>query len=329
MNMKKISVIAAFLIYFFCLLFTSICADSLSVNKRLLIINSYHKGYEWSDVITNVIIAYFNKHAPEVNIKVAYMDTKRNNSEKFAQIAGLKIKKLIESWKPDAVVASDDGASKYVISPYFLNSGIPFVFCGLNDDPATYGFPGKNVTGICESDLVESVYNHLIKYARGKKIGYLTADKDTQHVMAEINEKQMGRKFDKIYFVKNFEDWKKYFLIIQNEVDMLFMQDTCVVNDWDREKAKEFVQKHTKIPTGATADVMREYVLVCIYKSSREHGLWAAEAALKIIKGTSPADIPVAVNKEGHLVLNLKLADKLNIVFSPTMLRAAEEIIKE
>lgn len=327
--MKKIAAIAALAV---CLFLPLICAHSNEAydKKRLLIVNSYHKGYEWSDIVVSAVTDYFNKYAPgEVDIKVAYMDTKRNNSEKFAQAEGLKMKKLIDSWKPDAVIGSDDSASKYVIAPYFLNSNIPFVFCGLNDDPASYGFPGTNVTGIRESDLVEPVYNHLKRYARGKRLGYLTADKDTQHVMAQVNEKQIGQKFDKIYFAKNFEEWKRYFVIIQDEVDMLLMQDTCVVNDWDGEEAKKTVRQYTKIPTGATADVMREFVLICIYKSAKEHGLWAAEAALKILKGTKPAAIPIAVNKEGYLILNLVIADKLNIVFLPTMLRSAEMIIGE
>jgi len=328
--MKKIAAITAFAIYFSFLPLICIQGNAAHEKKRLLIINSYHKGYEWSDIIEDVIVEYFNKYAPgEVEIKITYMDTKRNNSEKFAQNAGLEMKKLINSWKPDVVIGSDDSASKYVIAPYFLNGNIPFVFCGLNDDPASYGFPGTNVTGLRESDLVEPLYNHLKRYARGKRLGYLTADKDTQRVMAEVNEKQIGQKFDKIYFIKNFEEWKKYFLIIQNEVDMLLMQDVCVVNDWDSAEAKKFMRQNIKIPNGATADVMREYVLICISKSSKEHGRWAAEAALKILKGAKPTDIPIVVNKEGYLILNLILADKLNIVFSPTMLRAAERIIGE
>jgi len=36
------------------------------------------------------------------------------------------------------------------------------------------------------------------------------------------------------------------------------------------------------------------------------------------------SDIPVAENKEGRLILNLEQAEKLNVVFAPSMLRNAE-----
>ncbi len=328
--MRRIIAAAICVIYLFSSLPLSIHAAESASKKRVLIINSYHKGFKWSDDICDAIVDYFNKHLPgRVEIKLVYMDTKRNNSEEFGKNAGVKIKKLIDLWKPDVVIGSDDSVAKYVIAPYFLNSDIPFVFCGLNGDPKDYGFPASNVTGLRESDLVEPLYNDLKKFARGKRLGYLTADKETQRIMAEVNEKQIGQKFDKVYFAKNFEEWKKYFLIIQNEVDILLMQDVYTVNDWDAEAAQKFVRENIRIPNGATSDVMSPYVLICIYKSSKEHGLWAAEAALKILNGAKPKDIPIATNKKGYLVLNLVLADKLDIVFSPTMLRAAKLIITD
>ena len=40
--------------------------------------------------------------------------------------------------------------------------------------------------------------------------------------------------------------------------------------------------------------------------------------------GTSVSDISITENKESTLVLNLNLADKLDVVFTPSMLRHAE-----
>jgi ABC-type uncharacterized transport system substrate-binding protein len=300
--------------------------------KRLLYINSYHRGYNWSDIIEDTAREYFKKNYPagEIKIKNVYMDAKHNSSEEFQKKAGWNIKQLIESWKPDIIIGSDDNPSKYVYAPYFLNSSIPFVFCGVNEDPKAYGFiDAPNVTGICEIDLVEPLYNHLKKYARGSRVGYMTADKETQRVMAEVNEKQIGKKFDKIYYVKNFEEWKGKFLIIQDQVDMLFMQDVCIVPGWDNQEARKFTRAHIKIPNGATAELMQDYVLICISKSAQEHGLWAAEAAAKILAGTKPDKIPIVINKQGYLSLNLPLANKLNIIFSPSMLRAARTIIDD
>ena len=48
-----------------------------------------------------------------------------------------------------------------------------------------------------------------------------------------------------------------------------------------------------------------------------------AEAALEIIDGRNPADIPIAHNKKGNILINLDLAEKLNITFEPSILKNA------
>jgi len=298
--------------------------------KRLLVIVSYHPGYAWSDAITGTIEAYFKKQtAGKVEIKKIYMDTKRNTSEVFKRKMALTVKQVIESWRPDVIIGIDDNASKYVIAPYFLNTAIPFVFCGLNDDPQTYGFPGTNVTGIREISLIRPLYDHLRQYAQGERIGYLTADKYTQRLMARTNEKQLGRTFEAIEFVNDFQEWKDAFLLMQNVVDMLFMIDVSTLPDWNRQEALRFIEKNTKIPSGATSEFSREYVLLSVSKSSAEHGSWAAQAAWQILNGKKPTDIPITINKKGSISLNFILADKLNIVFAPSLLRAAETVIEK
>jgi ABC-type uncharacterized transport system substrate-binding protein len=55
-----------------------------------------------------------------------------------------------------------------------------------------------------------------------------------------------------------------------------------------------------------------------------EQGKWAASTALEIIDGRDPSDIPLTRNKEGQILVNLNLAEKLDIVFSPEILKNAE-----
>jgi ABC-type uncharacterized transport system substrate-binding protein len=44
---------------------------------------------------------------------------------------------------------------------------------------------------------------------------------------------------------------------------------------------------------------------------------------LSILDGKSPADIPLTENKKGQLIVNLDLADKLGVVFAPSLLKNA------
>jgi ABC-type uncharacterized transport system substrate-binding protein len=68
---------------------------------------------------------------------------------------------------------------------------------------------------------------------------------------------------------------------------------------------------------------MAPYSLLTLAKSSQEQGEWSAQAALSILGGTPPSEIPVAENKKGQLIVNLDLAEKLNVVFAPSLLKTA------
>ena len=54
----------------------------------------------------------------------------------------------------------------------------------------------------------------------------------------------------------------------------------------------------------------------------------SAGAALQILSGKSPQDIPAVTNQKGQLYANLAIAKKLNVTFPLTTLKAAK-VIKE
>ena len=55
-----------------------------------------------------------------------------------------------------------------------------------------------------------------------------------------------------------------------------------------------------------------------------EYGEWAAKTALEILDGKAPSDIPLTQNKEGEIILNLDLAEKLDIAFDMNILKNAQ-----
>jgi ABC-type uncharacterized transport system substrate-binding protein len=91
---------------------------------------------------------------------------------------------------------------------------------------------------------------------------------------------------------------------------------------------KQFVQDNSKIPTASINDWMAPYTLLTLAKSPKEQGDLASADALSILDGTSPSQIPVVENKKGQLMVNLLLADKLDVVFTPSVLKNAVMIDK-
>jgi ABC-type uncharacterized transport system substrate-binding protein len=301
--------------------------------KKLLYVNSYHKGYLWSDDIEKGLLkalsiklrddGTFDISKSSVSIKMIRMDTKRNKGEKFKKQAALKVKKIIEKWQPDIVVASDDNAAKYLIVPYFKGSELPIVFCGLNYSAAEYGFPASNITGMIEVAPNLHVLESLRKYAKGERVGYLGGNVLTRQKEYEWLSRKEGIEFAGVKLVESFEQWKAAYLELQDSVDMLLMVSPVSVKDWDREKALKFIFKHSKIPSGTTLLHTTPYVLVGHVKIAEEQGWWAGKTALKILDGTPPAQIPVVRNQSSRLYLNMKLAEKLGIKFPMDLIKDA------
>jgi pyruvate,water dikinase len=160
----------------FCLASVAASAGG-SKGKRILHVDSCHPGNEWNDRIAQAVRETLRSAGAE--LKVIHLDTKRRSSEVEKRAAALRAKRIIEQFRPDVVTASDDNAAEYLIMPYYKDSELPFVFCGLNWDASVYGFPYSNVTGMVEVSPIPQIIKLLKRYAHGDRIGYLTEDLPT------------------------------------------------------------------------------------------------------------------------------------------------------
>lgn len=289
--------------------------------KKVLFVNSYHQGYEWSDGEEQGAAKVLR--ASGVEVEFFRMDTKRKGDEKSKREAGLAAKALIERTKPAAVILADDNAVKYLLQPYFKNAAVPFVFCGVNWDAAPYGLPYKNTTGMLEVALTTQLIDKLGEYAKGKRVGFLTVDTETERIEQKAYHDQLKIKFAEERFVKTFAEFKAGFQELQGKVDLLLLGNYAGIPDWNEAEAKAFVEANTRIPSGAMYDFMMPFAMLGLTKIAEEQGIWAAKATLQILKGAPPASIPIARNKDGQIMLNVKLAAKGNVVFKPELVRNA------
>ncbi len=303
---------------------SNLCVIAQASMQKILYIDSYHEEYIWSADITTGIQSVLGDR-DDVELKIFRMDTKRNKSEEFKKKAALEAKKLIESWRPDIVIASDDNASKYLIAPYYTGKNLPFVFCGLNWDASVYGFPASNVTGMIEVALYQSTIAALKNFAKGNRIGYLASDtlserKEYQNIVKLFNADSNVR------FVKTFNELKQAFLDLQQESDMVLLQELRSVKDFSHKEMIDFVRKNTLVPTGAMMKFLRDYALLTFAKIGEEQGEYAAKTALEILAGRSPLEIPVVSNKKAEIYLNMILAKQIGVKFPIELIENAHLI---
>lgn len=289
--------------------------------KKIVWVDSYHTEYEWSAEIEAGVRSALD--GTGADLEVIRLDTKTNPSEEFGWQAGKDANAAIEAFNPDVVIACDDNAQKYLVMPFLNGTDMPVVFCGVNWDASRYDF-SSNVTGVVEVELPDRVVELLKPYAQGERLAYLTVESETENNVAEIYNERFFDGEMKIYAVNTLEEFKAAFLQAQEEVDILFMGNNAGIDQWDEAEMKAFVLENSQIPSGTINSWMTPYSLISLAKYGEEQGELSVQAALSILDGTTVSDIPVTENKEGRLILNLDMAEKLSVVFAPSILRNAE-----
>ncbi|WP_280155510.1 ABC transporter substrate binding protein [Piscinibacter sp. XHJ-5] len=289
--------------------------------KRILWVDSYHEGNPWNDGIGRGITATLKGQG--VELRILRMDTARHPDEAFARQAAQRAKTAVDDFKPDVVIATDDAAAKYFVVPYLKGGPLPVVFAGINWDASAYGFPTSTITGMLEVDLVRPLVRALREYTRGDRVAYLSADTQTQaKVVATYNQHFFGGQMQ-VRLVRTVEEFQRAYLETQTMADMLITGNYAGIAGWDDAAARSFIMDRTRIPTGYVDGYMTPLVLITMGKLPEEQGEYAADTALKILRGARPGNLPLAENKKAVLGLNLALADKLGIVFSPALLKNA------
>lgn len=300
--------------------------DGGSTTKKVLFVASYNTKNPWSGGIKAGIESVL-KTRDDIELRVVDMDTLGVQSEEIKEKAALLAKREIEAYRPDVVITSDDNAAKYLIATYYKDADLPFVFCGVNWDASKYGFPSKNVTGMIEVQLIDHLVAYLAPYAKGNRIGSLRGDTMTNQIEAGYFERQLNAKI-KTYFVKDIDEWEKKFVQLQDEVDMVLLGDidTIELNGQSKENVEHFIYTNTRIPTGHWDAWFRKNALITLATIPQEQGEYAATAALEILDGKSPADMPLVKNQKARIYLNMKLAKKLGILFPMDLIDSSEII---
>ncbi len=313
-------------IFALCIAALPVQAKSVEMNqdfqgKKILFVNSYHQGYEWSDNICRSARAVLEPLG--VEFREFFMDSKRHPDESFIKQAALRAQDEIKRWLPDLVIVADDNASKYLVMPYYKDAELPFVFCGVNGDSTIYGYPYSNVTGIEEVPLVKPMPAELRRYARGARLGVLSGSVLSDRRNVQYYKEKLETHFDREVYVKTFTEWKERFLELQDQVDILLFVYSQSVRNWDDEKAHAFVLENTRIPCGATETRMLPYTLIVYAHVPEEQGTYAATTALRILGGEKPEDIPVKHENQAKVWVNLEMAEKLGVVFPLSVLKNA------
>ena len=110
-----------------------VTANSLdgAMHKKILILNSYHKGYKWSDDIVKGIEDKLQGNAFDISIE--YMDTKRIEAPGYLEHLARMYSYKFSRDQFDLIISSDDAAYQFIKKHHHtIFKDTPLVACGLN-----------------------------------------------------------------------------------------------------------------------------------------------------------------------------------------------------
>jgi len=269
---------------------------------KVLLLNSYHQGYGWTDMITASIRAEFEKMEPIVQLSIEYMDSKHYQSPEYSEMLRKLYEYKYSNIEFDLIIVSDNFALDFIkLYREKLFSNIPIVFCGIDkyDESMNKGYP--QITGVIEDyDLKQSIDLALKLHPRTKNIAVVCGS--TSNGIVDIERfRSLAPYYQKEYKIIELVDWSWNELSERLEnlpentiVNRLSCTDSYKGIYKSGKDLARFWEKYCRFPTYTSmGHKVENGVLGGIITTGNLQGIAAVNLAKRILNGEPVAEIPV------------------------------------
>ena len=272
--------------------------------KRVLILNSYHKGYAWTDNIVEGIESTLREQIENIELRVEYMDTKRIDTAEYQRDLFELLKRKFTGVAFDAAIVTDDNAFHFIREHRTdLIGDCPVVFMGVNhfERRMLHGHEG-HITGIIQDADMPATIRIALKLKP-----------ETGQVAFIYDNTSTGRSYRKqvALAAAEFPDLEIIRLdgaeLSTSELHArlrgLPETSIAILCIWLKgkdgvftpvEKGYPAISVNTPVPLYGVLEPMLDHgILGGKIQSGKRHGTAAAEMALQILRGEKIADLPV------------------------------------
>ncbi len=159
-----LSITAIYLLVFFTIAAAAPFPQTVDQNKHVLIINSYHKGYPWTDNTLAGIESILKDGKRNIELHVEFMDSKRVVDKNYFYRLFLYYRSKFDQVKFDLVLVSDNDAFNFVLKYRdALFPKIPIVFCGVNPLNEMLQLKVPLLTGVLENYDIKATLDVALK----------------------------------------------------------------------------------------------------------------------------------------------------------------------
>ncbi|MFY9073552.1 ATP-binding protein [Malaciobacter mytili] len=150
-------------------------------NKSILILNSYHKGFKWSDdIIQGIEEIVYDRN---IDLNILYMDSKRIASKEYYEELRDLYKLQLKNHSYDLIIAVDKFSYEFMLKYYYnFFENQPVFFVGMeryDKDEAKYYKLQDKIIGILERRAVEDILKTIHTLMPSLKKLYIINDKSS------------------------------------------------------------------------------------------------------------------------------------------------------
>ncbi len=293
------------------------------LTRKVLLLNSYHPGYAWSDGVQVGILETLQGLNPNWMPRIEYLDCKRlPGEEHLGELAALVSRKYKDL---ALVIAMDNPALGFSLkNRKRLFEHTPILFCGINDFTPEMLHGHGDVTGRAENvDIGGTIDIMLRLHPNAREILILHDYTVTGLATRKEAEEAMFRLPPgvKVRFLKHLdmED-------VLSELEHLPRDCLVLVVPFTTDKSGRsfglaesttlFV-KHSPVPVySAVAARLGHGIIGGKLTDAKVHGVRTARMALRILGGEKPSEIPVETESDSQFMFDFAAMARFGIPLS-------------
>ena len=286
-------------------------------SRQVLVLNSYHPGYKWSDDVMHSLETRLHQFDPETVIRTEHLDTKRNLDPAYLENLPVFLKRKYSFLHPDLVVAADESAFQLMLEHgEEIFGGTPTVFCGVNTTPLP-ALP-RWMTGVREySDLSANIelMRRLIPGMR--EIAVVVDRTETgRAILADLRAVMPGNLRLRVLDDAPLPLLAQDVASLGPDTGLLFLVyfSDREGNVYEPSEAMAAVSEASTRPVfGAWNFYMGHGLFGGYLTSGFAQGRIAGEMAVRILSGESPESVPVAFENVVNLEVDVRQMERFGI----------------
>jgi signal transduction histidine kinase/CheY-like chemotaxis protein/ABC-type uncharacterized transport system substrate-binding protein len=290
--------------------------------KNVLLLNSYHHGFAWTDDITRGIITALKPVRGETRIYIEYMNTKWVKHDRYFEEFSRLLRMKYSNTRFDLILCSDTDAFDFlVVRRDELFGRVPTVFCGVNNFRPEDLRGRRLFTGVSETADPRETFELALKlFPRTKRFLVINDSGIAGKKVREEIDRLLPKYRGKVEFIfenkTDLEDIVRDVSALPGDslVFYTFFYGDPTSKYYENTECISRISKSSKVPVfGAWDFNLGHGILGGKLISGYDQGLAAGSMGLRILRGEPVARLPVVYETPLRFMFDYRQMQKFNL----------------